>query len=345
MFTTQPSIQQDISSETGLPAVGAVVIGRNEGERLRQCLESLVSVVENIVYVDSGSTDDSCMLAEALGVRVLPLDMSIPFTAARARNEGIALLTQQCPEIAFVQVVDGDCSIADGWMQAACEVLSNQPDIAIVCGRRRERAPAETKYNQLCDLEWNTPCGEAKACGGDALIRVSAFRSVDGFNASLIAGEEPEMCVRLRKANWKILRIDHDMSWHDAAMTTFGQFWKRAQRAGHAYAEGNAMHGAAPEYFRRREVRSILLWGGIVPCGALLAAIPTLGLSLLVAIAGYVRLYRRIRKHRADRGDSRDLASLYAWFTVIGKAPQLVGVLQYKWNRLRRKRSAIIEYK
>ena len=38
---------------------GAVVIGRNEGVRLRRCLLSLRAGVDYVVYVDSGSTDNS----------------------------------------------------------------------------------------------------------------------------------------------------------------------------------------------------------------------------------------------------------------------------------------------
>ncbi|NES24118.1 MAG: glycosyltransferase family 2 protein, partial [Symploca sp. SIO3E6] len=178
--------------------VGLVVIGRNEGERLRQCLLSVTGKVAHIVYVDSGSTDGSVEMARSLGVEVVPLDLSIPFTAARARNEGFAHLLQSYPEIEFVQFVDGDCEIVEGWLVHAQQELESQPEVAVVCGRRRERFPEETIYNKLCDIEWDTPVGEAKACGGDSMMRTKAFQQVEGFNPTLIAGEEPELCVRLR---------------------------------------------------------------------------------------------------------------------------------------------------
>ena len=325
-------------TEAGDPAalstVGAVVIGRNEGERLHRCLGALIGSVAHVVYVDSGSTDGSCELAKQLGVQVLPLDLSIPFTAARARNEGIEALLAEAPETEYVQVVDGDCSVADGWIECALETLTANTDAAIACGRRRERYPEATQYNRLCDMEWDGPAGDVIACGGDSMIRISAFREVGGFNPSLIAGEEPEMCFRLRHKGWRIVRADHDMTWHDAAMTRFGQWWKRAVRSGHAYAESNALHGAAPEPFRQREVRSIILWGGFVPGVAVLGAIPTLGISLLVALAGYFRLYRRIRGHRQQCGDAAEFARLYARFTVIGKLPQFFGLMRYRVNRI-----------
>lgn len=47
-------------------SLGVVVIGRNEGERLKRCLASLLGNVDQIVYVDSGSTDGSVQLAQGL---------------------------------------------------------------------------------------------------------------------------------------------------------------------------------------------------------------------------------------------------------------------------------------
>ena len=197
--------------------IGAVVIGRNEGDRLKQCLTSLCNDIEHIVYVDSGSTDGSVEMALEMSVRVVELDMTKPFTAARARNAGLAVLLESNPQLDYVQFVDGDCEVQRSWLGLAFEFLSSHPDFAAVCGRRRERYPTATIYNQLCDIEWDTPIGEAKACGGDALFRVSALTSVDGYQDSLIAGEEPEMCFRMRQGGfclccfqcrWQMATID-----------------------------------------------------------------------------------------------------------------------------------------
>ena len=279
-------------------SVGVVAIGRNEGERLRACLLSAVRDAAAVVYVDSGSTDGSVELARSLGVHVVPLDMSIPFTAARARNEGCATLCDTLQHLQAVQFVDGDCEILPGWIAAAAAVLDADTDTAVVCGRRRERFPGASVYNRLCDMEWNTPVGVARACGGDALIRLSAFQQVGGYDPAVIAGEEPELCVRLRAAGWIIRRIDHEMTLHDAAMTRLGQWWKRNVRAGHAYAQGNAMHGGPPERFREREVRSIRVWGvGPIAAAAVLIALLVVGgpavVLARVAAAGRLRAVGR----------------------------------------------------
>ena len=262
--------------------IGLVVIGRNEGDRLRKCLQSAQGTVNQIVYVDSGSTDGSQAMTQSLGVQVVELDLSIPFTAARARNAGFDYLLQINPNLEYVQFVDGDCEIVAGWLESAYHKLQSNPKIAVVCGRRRERFPNQSIYNHLCDLEWDTPVGEAKACGGDAMMRVTALKEVGGFNPTLIAGEEPELCVRLRQQGWKVFRIDAEMTLHDAQMTIFSQWWKRSLRAGHAYAEGAWLHGKPPERHWVKESLSIWFWGFIVPFLAFVPCWFTSGFSLLL---------------------------------------------------------------
>lgn len=324
--------------------LGIVVIGRNEGDRLRRCLLSLVERSNSIVYVDSGSSDNSIAMARSLGIRVLELDLSIPFTAARARNEGFAMLMKIDPQIELVQFVDGDCEIVPGWLEEAENTISQQPDIAVVCGRRRERFPKLSVYNLLCDIEWNTPVGEAKACGGDAMMRVEAFKQVNGFNSSLIAGEESELCLRLRREGWKILRLDLEMTLHDAQITRFSQWWQRSVRSGHAYAEGAWLHGNSPERHRIKETKSILLWGLIVPLIALATLLPSHGWSLILLL-GYPLITYKIYRYYQTRGFQSKEALLYAINCLMIKFPQAQGLIQFYINQLLGRQKTIIEYK
>ncbi|HDS1818316.1 TPA: glycosyltransferase [Pseudomonas putida] len=322
-------------------AIGVVVIGRNEGARLERCLRSLAHGADQVVYVDSGSTDGSVQMAQALGVEVLALDMARPFTAARARNEGFACLQQLLPTLRHVQFVDGDCEVDPGWLASAQAFLQARPDVAVVCGRRRERFPQRSVYNLLCDLEWDTPIGEAKACGGDALMRADAFAQVGGFRPDLIAGEEPELCVRLRAKGWKVWRLADEMTLHDAAMTRFSQWWRRSLRAGHAYAEGAFLHGRAPEHHWLRESRRAWLWGLGIPLGTVLASGLVGGWALLLLLIyplQAVRLARRGSKSRRENW-------LQAVFLVLGKFPEMLGQVKFLRNRLAAGKAALIEYK
>jgi GT2 family glycosyltransferase len=335
-----------------LEQVGLVAIGRNEGGRLETCLKSALGQVNPIVYVDSGSTDGSVELARALRdthkgslqVEVVELDLAIPFTAARARNAGVLRLLEIAPDLEFVQFVDGDCEIVAGWIDQALQTLADRADVAAVCGRRRERFPERSPYNRLCDLEWDTPVGEADACGGDALYRMTAFQQAQGFTPTLIAGEEPELCLRLRQQGWKIMRVEAEMTLHDADMMKFGQWWKRVARAGHAYAEGAWLHGREPEHHWVKESRSIWLWGGLVPLLTMGGAGLTHGLSLLL-VAAYPLMLWRIYRYARQRGWEAEESLLYAGSCVVGKFPNLAGQVKFHWNRLWGRQNQLIEYK
>ena len=316
--------------------IGLVAIGRNEGERLRACLESVVNQLAHVVYVDSGSTDGSDAMAKAMGVHVVALDMSEPFTAARARNEGWRALLQMAPNVEFVQFVDGDCALAEGWITTAYGFLNTRQEYAVVAGRLRERFPDKSIYNRMCDEEWNTPVGDAKSCGGIAMIRLVALEKAGGFRPDLIAGEEPELCVRLRRAGWKIHRLPDDMAWHDAAMTRFGQWWRRTVRGGHAFAEGAWLHGSAPERHWVKETTRALFWGLAWPLAVVLLAgwVSPWALSLLLA---YPLQVARLSRHPG--GWRRAL------FLVLGKFAEAWGALTFYKSLLFRRERQLIEYK
>lgn len=314
---------------TGLSVVDAVVIGRNEGARLVACLASLTGQVRRLVYVDSGSTDGSVKAAQAAGAEVVVLDMEQPFTAARARNAGLAVLADNPPE--FVQLVDGDCAVQPGWIAAALAGFVAHPAAVVLCGRRRERFPEASVYNALADREWDTPVGPALACGGDALMRFTAVQAVGGYEASLIAGEEPDLCRRLRAAGGEIWRIDAEMTLHDAAMTRFSQWWKRAVRAGHAFAEGAARHGFS---HWGAETRRALIWGAALPVGIVVAGVihPA---AWLIGLAYPLQLLRLARRE----------GWVWATFSLLGKFAEARGAIGYYLMRLRGKRAGLIEYK
>ncbi|KQP70859.1 glycosyltransferase family 2 protein [Methylobacterium sp. Leaf112] len=322
------------------PILGVVVIGRNEGERLRACFESIDRTIGPVVYVDSGSTDGSVALAENLGVAVVVLDTARPFTAARARNAGFARLRDLAPSLAFVQFMDGDCALAPGWLGEAHTSLSARRDVAVVCGRRRERHPERSVFNRLCDLEWDTAPGEALECGGDFLVRTEAFAAVGGFDGGLIAGEEPELCVRLRARGWRIWRLDAEMTLHDANITSLRQWWWRMVRSGHAFAQVARVHRGSPHAIWRAAVPRAVFWGVGLP------VLSGLGVFVHPAAALLTLLYPvqlcRIARRRSVAGRG---AWAYAGFTLLGKLPEVFGIATFYANRMSRRSAALIEYK
>jgi len=316
--------------------LGVVAIGRNEGQRLQRCLNSVLSVVPATVYVDSGSSDGSNRMAVEMGAEVVDLDMSQPFTAARARNEGLHRLLLRHPDVDLVQFVDGDCEIVPGWLEAARDFLKDHPSHAVVCGRRRERHPERSIYNRMCDEEWNTPIGDTLSCGGDAMMRSTALQAVGGYRESMIAGEEPELCVRLRQKDWRIHRLDKEMTLHDANLSRFSQWWKRAVRSGHAYAEGAWLHGAPPERHWVREARRAWLWGVILPLATLAAMIGFGPWAALFALAYPLQWLRLFLRNGSAHSST---------FMLIGKFAEVYGAMKFHISRLRGVTGPIIEYK
>jgi hypothetical protein len=280
--------------------------------------------------------------ARSLGAHVVELDSSTPFTAARGRNAGIQRLREIAPEVEYAQLIDGDCELVHGWIPNAAGFLDANPEYAAAAGRLNERFPDASIYNYLCNVEWDTPIGDADVCGGIAMMRVRAFESVGGFKPDLIAGEEPELCVRLRQDGWKIRRLDADMALHDVAMTRLSQWWKRTTRSGHSYAEVSDLHGAPPERMWVEESRRVVAWGLVLPTLAVVGAPITSGASLLLLLAypfNVVRIAQRLRRE----GQTRPWT--LAFFLMLAKLPEAAGWLRYQWGKLTGKRSAIIEHK
>ncbi len=327
--------------------LGIVVIGRNEGVRLRQCLLSIRAVTTcPVVYVDSGSKDDSVAVARACGVEVLELDPGQPFSAARARNEGLAHLIALYPAIQFVQFVDGDCTLLAGWLESASSALLADPRRAAVIGHLKELNTEATTYNHLCALEWRSPLGDLKdfgGLGGISMMRVDVLRKLGGFNPDVIAGEDSELGVRMNLADYKVTKIDQSMATHDANITTFRQWWRRAVRAGHAIGQRSYLNGNSEMRDCVRERKSTWLWGIGLPLMVLVTLIPTNGFSALL-LGGYSVLFYRVFRFRRSQGDSYRDASLYARFLLLAKFANAFGLIKFHYNRLVQ-RYQIIEYK
>jgi GT2 family glycosyltransferase len=324
--------------------LGIVTIGRNEGERLRRCLDSLVGRGLPVVYVDANSTDGSVELARSLGVEVVEQDPSRPIGVPWARNEGFERLCRIDPDVRYVQFLDGDCELVDGWLERGQRVLEERPGVALVTGRRRERFPTRSIYNRLADLEWDMPIGEIDGSHGDVMVRVDAFRRIGGFDPAVLVFEDYDLCLRLRQAGYILLRIDAEMTVHDMAMTRFGQWWWRSVRSGYGYADSVLIHGKSPGRPWVREVRSILFWGVALPALILALAWPTRGASFLL-LAGYLALYWRIRRYAIRRGWSEPDARLYARWCILAKFPNAWGLATFWFRRIARHERRIIEYK
>jgi glycosyltransferase involved in cell wall biosynthesis len=316
-------------------SVGTIVIGRNEGERLRRAFESIPSGAAKVLYVDSGSSDGSVALARSMGVDVHELDPEKPFSAARARREGVEVMLKDHPDLEAIQFLDGDCTLEKGWSEKAIAHLSAHPNAAIVCGLLTEANTERSIYNRFIAVRWNATIGDIDACGGIFMIRICVYKSVGGFNSALLTGEEAELCARVRKAGHRIVRLDTKMACHDADLVSFGQWWGRAVWGGFGDAmEYDVLKGGVSAA-RHRETRSIVIWVATAPLLGLLGAIGAywlpwlIGLPVVCALA-YPALVVRVGMDRLRRGDSFADSAIYAFFCVLRKFPYAIGFFKYR---------------
>ncbi len=326
--------------------VSVVVIGRNEGDRLERCLQSVAqahwgSTSHELIYVDSRSTDQSVASAQTLGARVIVLDDASP-CAAKARNLG-----WQAARGEYVLFLDGDTDLHPDFVRRAIDTLSD-PGLCAVWGHRRESRPEQSLYTRVLDLDWIYPVGRTLYFGGDVLVRRAALAQVGGFDPSLKAGEEPELCARLRAGGWEIEHVDAPMTRHDLAVRSFRAYWLRAYRSGIAYAE----------VAERMRLRGDILWQhearrdfrhGIVFVLAPFVFVASLWLStafalVLVALA-LLFLARTVQRCAWKAPGQWALCSQYAVHAHLQKIPALFG--QLKWRHARRHRSeiALVDYK
>jgi GT2 family glycosyltransferase len=320
-------------------SIGVIVIGRNEGERLSLALASIPRCDGvHALYVDSGSTDGSAARARAAGVLVLELDPRRPFSAARARREGVELLRSRHPEIEWLQFVDGDCTLEPQWLERGIELLREREDVGIVCGMLSEAAPEASIYNRLSDLQWKMPAGEISACGGIFIIRCDVYERVGGFNPVLLTREEQDLCDRVRAAGHRIVRLNVPMVKHDAALLHFGQWWSRAVWGGY----GDALQIAERDGRLSREqfhrIRRYLTYPLLLPilmiAGAVAAwwwtpalVIPVLGfLAYAAQVAGMTRW-------RLREGDALRDAVAYGVLRLVRRFATTQGFVTYFLRR------------
>jgi len=307
--------------------IGIVVIGRNEAGALANCLSSVEEHRGHIVYADSASTDASREIATDHGALVVSIDPAIKLTPARGRNEGFTALLGLFPDCEFVQFIDGDSRVSPGWIEAAADFLSSNERVAVVCGHVVEEHPSRSIYNWLCSTEWQGAVGRIDACGGNAMIRASAFREAGGFRGDLVAGEEAELMARMRSKGWEIWRIDRPMVIHDSDIQRFSDWWRRARRGGYSYANVWWLTKNSREPLYADQLRSSLLW--VVGLPLLVVA---LGLStrqplllLMLPLAWGLQTARIALGPGAPKKPSW----MYGALIMLAKIPEALGILHY----------------
>ena len=185
------------------PTVTFIVPVRNDAARLGVCLKSIMAngaggARVQIIVVDNESTDGSGDVARRAGATVLRSGAS---SVAELRNRAA---TQAPGEI--LAFVDADHEISSAWVTAALASF-RVADVAAagaLCLAPIDGTWVQRAYGLLRgiprghhDVEW--------LGSGNLAIRREVFQAVSGFDASLTACEDVDLCNRVRAAGGRIV--------------------------------------------------------------------------------------------------------------------------------------------
>lgn len=313
-----------------------VIVGRNDGARLARCIRSARSIrglrgAFEILYVDLESSDGSPARARDMGAAVV----SAPGSHGRAavgRNAGWR--AARAPVVMFL----GADTVLEPDFVAGAVPLLRDPNVAIVWGHRRELHPEASLVHRILDLDGLHPPGPAEHCGPDALMRRTALEQVEGFDERLGAGEDVELCGRLRALGYRIEHIDQPMTLYDLDVSGWVGYWRHAVLTGYRLAEtADRFRDRMPAGWLVAARRNRLHGAGLV-----LAAGLALGSSLwvadlrpmLVLLALSLALVLRSAGQAVWKEPDPLTRFVYGIHVHLSQIPMLIGQLGYYRERI-----------
>ena len=120
------------------------MIVRDEAERLAACLRSVQGFVDEMVVVDTGSSDDTVAIAEGLGATVHRIDW--PGDFAPARNQALQWVSGD-----WVLVLDADEQLRPEAREPMRQLME-QPELLLVNLLRQELGALQSPYSNVSRL-------------------------------------------------------------------------------------------------------------------------------------------------------------------------------------------------
>jgi hypothetical protein len=130
------------------------------------------------------------------------------------------------------------------------------------------------------------------------------------------------------------------MTYHDAAMNRFSQWWLRAVRSGFGYAdvERTSRHYRFPLY--RKEMVRALFWGALLPVAIVMLAV--VDANALWGLLAYPLQTTRIA---VRRGPSSLFSWKYAAMMTLCKFAEFQGIIEFWISTWRVGKANKFEYK
>ena len=214
-------------------AVSVVVPSHGRLLRLRWLLNALEEQTlgrdrfEVVVVHDYDDAQTAAMierhpLAQAGVVRSVRID---PARARASRQRNIGWRAARAPAVAFV---DDDCRPHPEWLERLVHAAARAPDAIVQGTVVGDPLEADVFARPLVRTLWVTP-PDPRAQTANILYPKTLLERVDGFDESLVVGEDMELCLRCRRAGAPLAAAPGALVFH--AVEAFSlRGWSRVNR-------------------------------------------------------------------------------------------------------------------
>ena len=305
--------------EYNLPFISVIIPVKNRPEDIRDCLNSIFAVKWNsdkleVIVVDDGSDDETPVVAENLGARVVRRARSGGPSAARNAGAKVA----KGDVLAFI---DSDCTVDDTWLLDLAPYIMAS-GIGALGGfvasyynttplDRYEEAMSSLSMGKRLLYEANTE-GNFYVPTCSMLVRKDVYNEVGYLNPEMHLGEDVDLCWRVRNYGRGLLYVTTGRAWHKHRNALF-QMLKRRMQYGTSEADLYKRHQEKKKIFPT-PVTSFGFWLGL-----LLTVLLLNPWYLLITAGSFVvnicRKYSLIKKLRDDIGFA-ELVQI-AWRTSV----------------------------
>ena len=159
--------------------------------------------------VDSASSDNTVEIASRYPIRILRLHANQRLNPSAGRYMGYKNTTGE-----LALFIDGDNELYPGWLAKAMKIFADNPDLAGLAGPRVPLLKSATDADKppLVDPNLNETVKSLYA-DGTAMFRRVALEKAGQFNPFIYSDEEPELCIRLRHAGYRMLHTKYPIAY------------------------------------------------------------------------------------------------------------------------------------
>ena len=200
----------------------------NNPEGLARCIEAIrrSNTQFELIVVDNGSTDETLTVARSYTDSVLERP---GITIGAMRNEGAKVASGS-----ILIFTDSDQEPSADWISRGLQALLSDQRIGLAGARYH--APPQSRWvartwdlqRRLSDRAGDIGWLEA----GNLFARREVFEQVGGFRSDLIASEDVDLSIRVRRAGYRVVCDPRIVNYHHGDPQTLAEFFQKERWRG-----------------------------------------------------------------------------------------------------------------